>query len=534
MADEFDPLKQTTAKPVEELYATIKKNPENMDDDLLRPEFESISKTGPNQTNTPTEQKSQEDVYQKLNHTQNAPKASIRSTNPFEKDVQKSTVSTNVTQQLSQEQIRAITVPEKRKEPRWQDIEGYSDQDYDSTKEHNSYPAEYYEDPSATMDRLVQRFPSLSIFYKPTACDSSEVYGDEYQPEYVEEVESDEAPELTAANQLPREITADDLALNERYSNKLRTQIIDLQIKEHRQPIDVSIHHESYTLYSCDVGRSIVEIFDMYGKLQHTINDPATTKFQPTAIAVAYDGTVILGSHFHHCLHMYSPIDLHETEDVAQNEILQDEYHFKQYKLGSPGHDVHQFHHPAGIAIDFTDGYLYVCDRGNFRIQVMRPEGVCERVIELLTRDEEGECQISPMQITHQQNTQQIVCIVDQGDALCLIPKDADGPTYVEPFYVVDRDGLGLAGASGIAVDADDRIFIADTGHHRIVICTPEGDYITHFGVEGTASGELKRPCGLDITSDGTVVVADSGNKRLQLFGSIREQTIEGNQSSIN
>jgi hypothetical protein len=99
-------------------------------------------------------------------------------------------------------------------------------------------------------------------------------------------------------------------------------------------------------------------------------------------------------------------------------------------------------------------------------------------------------------------------------------------PTYVEPLYVLDNDGLGLLGASGIAIDAHDRIFISDTGHHRIIICTPEGSYISHFGMEGDGPGQLKRPCGLDITTDGTVVIADSGNKRLQLFGSMREQTL--------
>jgi sugar lactone lactonase YvrE len=99
-------------------------------------------------------------------------------------------------------------------------------------------------------------------------------------------------------------------------------------------------------------------------------------------------------------------------------------------------------------------------------------------------------------------------------------------PTYVEPLYVLDNDGLGLLGASGIAIDAHDRIFISDTGHHRIIICTPEGSYISHFGMEGDGSGQLKRPCGLDITTDGTVVIADSGNKRLQLFGSMREQAL--------
>ena len=221
---------------------------------------------------------------------------------------------------------------------------------------------------------MVHRFPVLGVFYKQP---SSFGNPSEQESEYVEEV-CDEPPQLVDANQFPRELTTDELALNERYSNKSRTQIIALQNKAQTQPVDVCIQHDTYTLYSCDVGRSVVEIFDMYGKLQHVIDDQTTMKFQPTSIAVAYDGTIILASHFHHRLHMYSPAE-------SENEQFHDYgYHFTQYKLGSPGHNLHEFHHPAGIAMDFNDGYLYICDRGNYRIQVMRPEGVCERVINLI------------------------------------------------------------------------------------------------------------------------------------------------------
>lgn len=105
-------------------------------------------------------------------------------------------------------------------------------------------------------------------------------------------------------------------------------------------------------------------------------------------------------------------------------------------------------------------------------------------------------------------------------------------PTEIEPFYIMDHNGLGLQGATGLALDDHDRIFIADTGHHRILICTADGFYISHFGSEGDQPGELRRPCGLDMTADGTLIVADFGNKRLQLFGSMREQaTVEDDAS---
>lgn len=103
---------------------------------------------------------------------------------------------------------------------------------------------------------------------------------------------------------------------------------------------------------------------------------------------------------------------------------------------------------------------------------------------------------------------------------------------YVDPLYIIDGNGLGIEGASGLAVDAHDRIFISDTVHHRIVICTPEGGFITSFGTEGVDLGQFKRPCGLDLTSNGTLVVTDPGNKRLQLFGIKQEQTVGENNHS--
>ncbi|UJR25685.1 hypothetical protein I4U23_007036 [Adineta vaga] len=539
MADEFDPLKQTPSPPpTEGLYSTVQKNVPNKDD-LLRPQYEIVMKRDQVETNTSTEETPASPIYHKLDFTSNASKAPIRTANLFE-DAQKSSPSTSqVTQQTPAKPSPPLPPPmvkasEERTASHWDNSEYYEEESYGPPPAY--YPEEYYEDESgykrrgisATLDRIVQRFPALGIFIKPSG--SSEIYETEQGGhEYIEEeYAGDQAPQLVDANTLARELTADELALGERYSNKSRTQIIELQKKDQTQPVDVAIHHDTYTIYVCDVGRSVVEIFDMYGKLQHVIDDQTTLKFQPTSIAVAFDGTVIVGSHFNHRFHMYSPLDPSEDEHNNSNANSQHVYQYQQYKLGGPGNNLHEFQHPAGLSIDYTDGYLYICDRGNYRIQVLRPEGVCERTIELFLQDEELN-HIAPIQIAHQQIGDQVVCIIGTGDAICFIPKYSDGEVYIEPLYIMDNDGVGLQGASGIAIDSNDRIFISDTGHNRIVICTPEGSYITHFGKEGSGSGELKRPCGLDITPDGTIIVADGGNKRLQLFGSVREQA--GNET---
>lgn len=217
-------------------------------------------------------------------------------------------------------------------------------------------------------------------------------------------------------HQIERELTADELVLHDRYSDKERARCIKLTDTEQTQPVDLSIYHDTNKIYLCDVGRSIIEIFDINGVLQHVINDKVTSKFKPTAIAVAFDETIIAASHFNHCLHMYSHTD-------PKGEA--NRYSYKQFKLGTPGDQVHQFYCPAGITIDRSDGFLYVCDRGNYRIQAIKPEGVCDRMIQLRLNDK-SKCQLDPVRIAIQQRSNYIVCIIG-GNSICFIPKSASG-----------------------------------------------------------------------------------------------------------
>jgi hypothetical protein len=250
----------------------------------------------------------------------------------------------------------------------------------------------------------------LGKFYK-TPPSSPERNGLDQRFQYNQSTDS------VDANQLTRELTADELALNPRYSDKTRIKFINLQVTDQTQPVDVRIHNDTNQIYSCDVGRSLVEIYDFNGTLQHVINNPSMSKFQPTALAVAFDETIIIASHFNHCLHMYS------THDSLNTTAR---FSYKQFKLGAPGNKIHEFYHPAGIAIDHKDGCLYVCDRGNYRIQVITPDGVCQRMIELFLNAKK-KIPLDPIRVAIQQNSDQIVCIIGSGDAICFIPKEANG-----------------------------------------------------------------------------------------------------------
>ncbi|CAF2067472.1 unnamed protein product [Rotaria magnacalcarata] len=533
MADSFDPLKNVASKEAEGSLQQVDKNTSNVVNARSR---SAVSNTWTRQSSNGSSEQgnsSGAQYYQvtsnrSANLSSNANKIPRRENYPYSVNTRQSPTVGSV------HQPQQVKIVEPKTQPYWEtrddsfedyaqySAEGYEGDEYvdDEEEQAYSYQDEYHEQShkkkglSAKIDRLVQRFPALGKFYKqPPSSPVTHASGENFQ--------YDQMAGSIGSNPFKYELTADDLALKERYSDKTRTKSIKLQAKDQTQPVDVSINHEKNLIYLCDVGRSIVEIFDMNGTFEHSLSDAIMSKFQPTAIAVSCDGTIITASHFSHCLHMNSP-------DGASV------YSYRRFKLGTEGSQIHQFFHPAGIAIDMNDGYLYVCDRGNNRIQVISPDGLCERVIELFLYGVKN-YPLEPIRIAHQKIAGQIVCITGAGDVMCFIPKDADGPIYVTPLVITDTNGLGVENASGLAVDTHDRIFISDTGHHRIVICTPDGSYLTSFGTEGDQAGQLKRPCGLDIKIDGTVIVTDPGNKRIQFFGLIPDEAHpESNPSDSN
>jgi DNA-binding beta-propeller fold protein YncE len=70
----------------------------------------------------------------------------------------------------------------------------------------------------------------------------------------------------------------------------------------------------------------------------------------------------------------------------------------------------------------------------------------------------------------------------------------------------------------GLAVDRLSRIFVADTGNHRVQVFDESGRFLFAFGRKGTDPGEFNEPCDVTIAHTGHVIVADRFNDRLQFF----------------
>jgi sugar lactone lactonase YvrE len=156
---------------------------------------------------------------------------------------------------------------------------------------------------------------------------------------------------------------------------------------------------------------------------------------------------------------------------------------------------------PQGIAID-KNGYVYVADRGNERIQVFTPDAV-------FIRDFNAESH--GLAITE-------TGYIYTGDFA--ISKFTTEGEYITQWRS-DRNGDGeFVRPTGITADTNGNICVADGGIYggRIQKFTSEGEFIGKWGGYGTGDGELKNPTGITIDAGGFVYVVDSLNYRIQKF----------------
>ena len=65
---------------------------------------------------------------------------------------------------------------------------------------------------------------------------------------------------------------------------------------------------------------------------------------------------------------------------------------------------------------------------------------------------------------------------------------------------------------------SDSSVFVADTWNDRIQKFTPEGVFVTKWGMLGTSDGEFSSRTAVAAASDGSVYVGDQGNYRIQKF----------------
>lgn len=125
---------------------------------------------------------------------------------------------------------------------------------------------------------------------------------------------------------------------------------------------------------------------------------------------------------------------------------------------------------------------------------------------------------------THPKFSQPIGLAIDSRDRL-LVSDSVAGTIFA--FSALDGQYLGELGGEvlkrpcGMAYDAArDRLFVADTGRHQVLVLALDGELIKAIGGRGSALGQFNYPTNVALDHTGRLFVSDTLNFRIQVFDS--------------
>ena len=178
---------------------------------------------------------------------------------------------------------------------------------------------------------------------------------------------------------------------------------------------------------------------------------------------------------------------------------------------GSYGSDDSQFSYPSGVAVD--DGYVYVADTGNYRIQKFDSSGTFVTAW--------GSYGLRKGQFSYPSGVAVYDGYVYVADSYnCNIQKFDSSGTFVTAWGFYGGYPGQFSYPSGVAVH-DEYVYVADTGNYRIQKFDSSGTFVSKWGFYGTTyPGEFITPLAVAVDADGYVYVADTDNFRIQKFDS--------------
>ena len=73
-----------------------------------------------------------------------------------------------------------------------------------------------------------------------------------------------------------------------------------------------------------------------------------------------------------------------------------------------------------------------------------------------------------------------------------------------------------FATVTGITLDGQGNVFVADFYNNRVQKFAPDGTFLTTFGEQGQGPGQFEKAIAVAVAGDGTVFVVDFANNRIE------------------
>ena len=156
-----------------------------------------------------------------------------------------------------------------------------------------------------------------------------------------------------------------------------------------------------------------------------------------------------------------------------------------------------------------ANGFCRDCTNFLYKLQPLPSTSICRQRV-LHSTAGRMKCCMSPL--TDRGNHQKVSQLITSDPFTCMSQRKFEAPS---------RTITGLNGPWGVTVSEEGQIIIAEGGGHCISICSPSGEKVKSFGVQGSAPGQFLSPRGVAVDRAGNILVVDGD--RIQKF------TNEGN-----
>jgi tripartite motif-containing protein 71 len=278
----------------------------------------------------------------------------------------------------------------------------------------------------------------------------------------------------------------------------------------------------------CDTGNNCIKFFNNKSQFMFSFGSEGREEGQfrePIGITCDHDGNILVCDTENHRIQVFKL----ESKFDSKGKFL--------FSFGGKGRGEGQFLVPRGITCDHN-GNIVVCDTYNHRIQVFDSKG---KFLFCFGRQGEEEGQFKwPEGVTCDHNGNIVVSDTWNHRIQVFTNKGE----FLFSFGSKGNEEGQLKFPQGVTCDHDGNIIVCDSFNNRVQIfkCEPKaqidlqskfkfdtslmspskltnkGEFIRSFGSKGKEEGQFNCPRGVTCDHDGNYVVADTNNRRIQVF----------------